>query len=39
LPFPLNAEKVEAKLENGVLTIKLAKHELAKPRRIAVKSE
>jgi HSP20 family protein len=38
LPFPVNSDKVEAKLENGVLLIKLAKHEAAKPRKIAVKS-
>jgi HSP20 family protein len=39
LPFPVNADKVEARLENGVLTIKLAKAESAKPRRIPVKAE
>ncbi|MBY0524311.1 MAG: Hsp20/alpha crystallin family protein [Gemmataceae bacterium] len=39
LPFPVNSDKVEAKLEHGVLTIKLAKHEAAKPRKIAIKAE
>lgn len=38
LPFQVNSEKVEAGFENGVLTIKLAKHEAAKPRKIVVKS-
>jgi HSP20 family protein len=39
LPFPVNADKVDARFENGVLLIKLAKHESAKPRKIAVKGE
>jgi HSP20 family protein len=39
LPFPVNADKVDARFENGVLLIKLAKHEAAKPRKIAVKGE
>jgi HSP20 family protein len=37
LPFAVDAEKVEAKFENGVLQVKLAKHESAKPRKIHVK--
>ena len=38
LPAPVDADKVEAKLENGVLRLTLPKHEDAKPRRIAVKA-
>jgi HSP20 family protein len=39
LPFPVNAEKVDARFESGVLHLKLAKHESAKPRKIQVKAE
>jgi HSP20 family protein len=39
LPFQVNADKVEARFENGVLLVKLAKHEAAKPRKITVKGE
>ena len=39
LPFPVDTDKVDARFENGVLLIKLAKHESAKPRKIAVKGE
>jgi HSP20 family protein len=39
LPFPVDPTKVDAHFENGVLRIKLAKHESAKPRKITVKAE
>jgi HSP20 family protein len=39
LPAPVNAEQVEAKLENGLLLLTLPKAEEARPRRIAVKAE
>jgi len=39
LPFAVDPEKVEARFENGVLKVNLAKHESAKPRKIAVKAE
>jgi HSP20 family protein len=39
LPVAVDANKVEAHLENGVLTIQIAKRPEAKPRRIPVKSE
>lgn len=39
LPFPVDADKVDARLENGVLHVQLTKHESARPRRIPVKAE
>lgn len=38
LPAPVDDAKVEAKLEHGVLTLKLPKQEEAKPRRITIKA-
>lgn len=38
LPSAIDAEKVDATLEDGVLKLKLPKHESAKPRRIVIKS-
>jgi HSP20 family protein len=39
LPFHVDPDKVEAKLEDGVLQVRLAKHESARPRKITVKAE
>lgn len=39
LPFAVDADKVDARLENGVLRIQLTKHESARPRKIPVKAE
>jgi HSP20 family protein len=39
LPFAVDANNVDARFENGVLQIKLAKHESAKARKIVVKGE
>jgi HSP20 family protein len=39
LPFPVDPEHVDARFEHGVLKITLAKHESAKPRKIAVKAD
>lgn len=39
LPHPVNADKVIAELENGVLRMTLPKAEESKPRRIEVKSK
>ena len=36
LPTPLDANKVEADLENGVLTLLIPKAEEAKPRKIKI---
>jgi HSP20 family protein len=39
LPYPVNADKVQARFENGVLHLQLAKHESARPRKIQVKAQ
>jgi HSP20 family protein len=39
LPCSVDAERVEAKLANGVLTLMCPKSEASKPRKIAIKSE
>ncbi len=39
LPMPVEADKVEAQLQHGVLTVRLPKGETAKPRKITVKGE
>jgi HSP20 family protein len=38
LPFPVQSEKVEARLEKGVLEIVLPRAEEDKPRKIAIKA-
>jgi HSP20 family protein len=38
LPFPVDENNVEARFENGILKLKMPKHEAAKPRKIAIKS-
>lgn len=38
LPSPVDQNKVDARLENGILKIVLPKHEAAKPRKIEVKA-
>jgi len=38
LPAPVNADSVEAKIRDGVLTLTLPKAESAKPKRISIKS-
>ena len=39
LPVPINADAVEAKIKDGVLTLTLPKAESAKPKRISIKSK
>jgi HSP20 family protein len=36
LPFPVDADRAEAKFENGILRVVLPKAESAKPRKIAI---
>lgn len=38
LPYPVQADKIEAKFKNGVLSIALPRAEEDKPRKIVVKS-
>jgi HSP20 family protein len=38
LPTPVDADKVQANFKDGVLELRLPKHEAAKPKRIAVQS-
>jgi HSP20 family protein len=38
LPGDVDPDKVEAKLENGILTVVISKAEIAKPKQITVKS-
>jgi HSP20 family protein len=37
-PAPIDADRVEAKFDNGILQVTLPKHEQAKPRKINVRS-
>jgi HSP20 family protein len=39
LPAAVNSDNVEARLENGVLRLRLAKHESVRPRKIVVKGD
>lgn len=39
LPTPLDSSKVEADLDNGVLTLNIPKTEEAKPRKITIKQK
>jgi len=38
LPGDINSDKVDAKLENGILTVVISKAEAAKPKQITIKS-
>ena len=38
LPGDINADKVDARLENGILTVVVSKAEAAKPKQITVRS-
>ena len=37
LPGEINPDKVDASLENGILTVMVAKAEAAKPKQITIK--
>jgi HSP20 family protein len=39
LPYAVDPNQVDARFENGVLQVRLGKHENAKPRKIIVKGE
>jgi HSP20 family protein len=39
LPFDVDADKVDARCENGVLRVRLPKHAAARPRKINVKGQ
>ena len=39
LPVPIEADSVDAKITDGVLTLTLPKAESAKPKRISIKSK
>jgi HSP20 family protein len=39
LPHLVDADKVQAALKHGILTIRLPKHEASKPRKIEVKAD
>jgi HSP20 family protein len=39
LPYPVDPDHVEARFENGVLRVRLVKHESARPRKIIVTGE
>jgi HSP20 family protein len=38
LPFAVNEDAIDARFENGVLKVRLPKHEAAKPRKIEIKA-
>jgi HSP20 family protein len=38
-PTPIDAEKIQASLANGILTVRVPKSEAAKPRRISVQAQ
>lgn len=39
LPVPVNTDKIEATLENGVLTLRIPKAEEIKPKKIQIKAK